>query len=267
MLVQERADIDEVVGDVRHLALRRRRQLQGALPLPRREDRRRSRSARASGSFHCFGCGEGGDVIAFVSKIDHLTFAEAVERLAGARRHPAALRGGRRPRPGRQQGQRTRLVDAHAAAAQFYAEQLDGPEAADRPARSSPSAASTRRRPSTSASASRPQGWDALTRHLRGQGLHRGGAARRRPVAPGQARGSIDRFRGRLLWPIRDISRRRRSGSARAGCSTTTASRPKYLNTPETPIYKKSQVLYGVDLAKREIAASSRRSSSRATPT
>ena len=106
------------------------------------------------GAYHCFGCGEGGDVISFVMKIDHLSFAETIERLAG--RAGVTLRyeeGG--VTPGRQQGQRARLVEAHRAAAEFYAEQLASPGRRRRAASSSASAASTRPRPRSSASGSR----------------------------------------------------------------------------------------------------------------
>ena len=121
------------------------------------------------GSFHCFGCQEGGDVISFVMKIDHLSFAETVERLAG--RYGIQLRyeeGG--PAPARQPGQRTRLVEAHNAAAQFYAEQLATPEAA-------PGRQFLAERGFDQAAAEHfgvgfaPQGWDALTDHLRGRGF------------------------------------------------------------------------------------------------
>ncbi|MGQ4426745.1 CHC2 zinc finger domain-containing protein, partial [Streptomyces violaceoruber] len=77
----------------------------------------------SKGFFHCFGCQEGGDTITFVMKIDHLTFSEAVERLAG--QAGITLRyeeGGYNP--SHQRGERIRLVEAHKIAAQWYAEQL-----------------------------------------------------------------------------------------------------------------------------------------------
>ncbi len=200
---------------------------------------------------NCFGCAEGGDVIDFVMKIDHLSFAEAVERLAG--RSGVQLRydeGGYTPR--RDQGQRARLVQAHQTAAAFYAEQLA----------SSPEAGIGRRfldqRGFDQQAAARfgvgyaPKTWEVLTNHLRGRGfsneeLITGGLARQ-----GQ-RGLIDRFMGRLLWPLRDVTGDVVGFGARRLYDDDRIE-AKYLNTPETPIYRKSHVLYGIDLAKKEIA-------------
>ena len=122
---------------------------------PFHDEKSPSFSVRPSvGAYHCFGCGEGGDVISFVMKTDHLSFAETIEKLAG--RAGVTLRyeeGG--VTPGRQQGQRVRLVEAHRAAAEFYTEQLASPGAAAGRAVPRPSAASTRPRPRSSGSGSR----------------------------------------------------------------------------------------------------------------
>jgi DNA primase len=248
VLVKERADIAEVIGDVVTLRPAGGGNFKGLCPF--HEEKSPSFSVRPSvGSFHCFGCQEGGDVISFLMKIDHLTFAETVERLAG--RYGISLRyeeGG--PGPSRQPGQRTRLVEAHLAAAQFYAEQLATPEAA-------PGRQFLTERGFDQAAAEHfgvgfaPKGWDALTNHLRGlkfttEELMAGGL-----VSQGQ-RGVYDRFRGRLIWPIRDIAGDVVGFGARHLFEDDQG--PKYLNTPETPIYKKSSVLYGVDLAKKDIA-------------
>ena len=198
---------------------------------------------------NCFGCQVGGDVISFLMQIDHLSFSEAVERLAA--RTGVQLRyedGG--VTPGRQQGQRSRLVEAHKAAAEFYAEQLATPGA-------SVGRDFLSERGFDQAAAEKfgvgfaPQGWDSLLSHLRGrrftdEELLAGGL-----LSQGQ-RGVYDRFRGRLVWPIRSMSDEVIGFGARKLLEEDQG--PKYLNTPETPIYKKSSVLYGVDLAKREIA-------------
>ncbi|OII62202.1 DNA primase [Streptomyces sp. CC53] len=208
----------------------------------------------SKGLFHCFGCQEGGDTIAFVMKIDHLSFSETVERLAA--RAGITLRyeeGGYNPV--QQRGERIRLIEAHKAAARYYAEQLDGPEAevgrrflAER---GFDQAAARHFGVGYS-----PAGWDHLTRFLRGQGfsdkelLLSGLAQESRGGKP------IDRFRGRLMWPIRDVGGDVVGFGARRLRDDDTG--PKYLNTPETPIYRKSQVLYGIDQAKKEIAKTSR---------
>ncbi|MHA5049373.1 DNA primase [Streptomyces sp. SD15] len=208
----------------------------------------------SKGLFHCFGCQEGGDTITFVMKVDHLSFSESVERLAA--QAGITLRyeeGGYNP--AHQRGERIRLVEAHKIAAQFYIEQLD----------SSPEADTGRKflaeRGFDQAAAAHfgvgysPQGWDHLTRYLRGKGF-----SDKELLLSGLAqegrRGPIDRFRGRLMWPIRDIGGEVVGFGARKLYEADNG--PKYLNTPDTAIYRKSQVLYGIDLAKKEIAKSSR---------
>ncbi|GAA5057831.1 DNA primase [Streptomyces similanensis] len=208
----------------------------------------------SKGFFHCFGCQEGGDTITFVMKIDHLTFSEAVERLAA--QAGITLRyeeGGYNP--AHQRGERIRLVEAHKLAAEWYAEQLASAAEAEAgrlflAERGFDQGAALHFGVGYS-----PQGWDHLTRFLRGKGF-----TDKELVLSGLAqegrRGPIDRFRGRLMWPIRDIGGEVVGFGARKLYEADNG--PKYLNTPETPIYKKSQVLYGIDLAKKEIAKVSR---------
>ncbi|MFF8862312.1 DNA primase [Streptomyces sp. NPDC015139] len=208
----------------------------------------------SKGLFHCFGCQEGGDTLTFVMKVDHLSFSEAVERLAA--QAGITLRyeeGGYNP--AHQRGERIRLVEAHKTAAQWYAEQLA----------TSPEAETGRiflaERGFDQAAAVHfdvgysPQGWDHLTRYLRGKGF-----TDKELILSGLSqegrRGPIDRFRGRLMWPIRDIGGEVVGFGARKLYETDNG--PKYLNTPETAIYRKSQVLYGIDLAKKDIAKASR---------
>ncbi|MFD4790345.1 DNA primase [Streptomyces sp. NPDC058459] len=208
----------------------------------------------SKGLFHCFGCQEGGDTITFVMKVDHLSFSEAVERLAG--QAGITLRyeeGGYNP--AHQRGERIRLVEAHKVAAQWYAEQLaTGPEADTGriflAERGFDQAAALHFGVGYS-----PQGWDHLTRYLRGKGF-----SDKELILSGLSqdgrRGPIDRFRGRLMWPIRDIGGEVVGFGARKLYESDNG--PKYLNTPDTAIYRKSQVLYGIDLAKQQIAKSSR---------
>jgi DNA primase len=247
--VRERARIEEIVGQ--HVQLRPAGvgSLKGLCPF--HDERSPSFHVRPQvGRFHCFGCGEGGDVIEFVMKTDGLGFVEAVEYLAG--RVGLQLRyeeGGGTSRPGEEPGRRRRLVEAHAVAEEFYREQL-----------SSPGAAAGRRflaeRGFDRAAAERfgvgfaPQGWDALMRHLRGRGFTEPELLASGLVSQGQ-RGVYDRFRGRLVWPIREVTGETIGFGARRLFDEDNG--PKYLNTPETPIYRKSQVLYGLDLAKREM--------------
>ncbi|KAB1146282.1 DNA primase [Streptomyces luteolifulvus] len=208
----------------------------------------------SKGLFHCFGCQEGGDTITFVMKVDHLSFSEAVERLAA--QAGITLRyeeGGYNP--AHQRGERIRLVEAHKTAADWYAEQLaTGPEA-------DTGRAFLAERGFDQAAAEHfsvgysPQGWDHLTRYLRGKGFTDKELLLSGLSQEGR-RGPIDRFRGRLMWPIRDIGGDVVGFGARKLYEADNG--PKYLNTPETAIYRKSQVLYGIDLAKKDIAKSSR---------
>ncbi|MGD0705109.1 MAG: DNA primase, partial [Trebonia sp.] len=200
--------------------------------------------------YHCFSCGEGGDVITFIRKIEHLDFTEAVERLAA--RAGIELRyeqGGYVP--GQEHSQRRRLIDAHSAAQDFYVERSVASS-------SGPARAFLAERGFTADDATRfgvgysPNAWDELVKHLRARGftedeMVKSGLARRTSRG-----GLIDMFRGRLMWPIRDLTGETVAFGARKLNADDDG--PKYLNTPETTIFKKSHVLYGADLAKREIA-------------
>ncbi len=246
-LVRERARIDEVVREYVTLKSAGGGSLKGLCPF--HDERSPSFHVTPSrGMWYCFGCGEGGDVINFVQRVDHLSFAETIEKLAD--KTGVQLRyveGG--AAINKQQGVRTRLVEAHKTAAAFYAEQLASPAA-------QVGREFLKSRGFDAATAERfgvgfaPQSWDALTGHLRSKGftdeeLLAGGL-----VSQGN-RGIYDRFRGRLVWPIRDLGGDVVGFGAR---KLTDDDGPKYLNTPETPIYKKSQVLYGIDLARKEIS-------------
>ncbi|MGW6055024.1 DNA primase [Streptomyces sp. NPDC055189] len=250
--VRDAVPIDAVVSDYLQLRNAGGGNLKGLCPF-HDEKSPSFQVSPGKGLFHCFGCQEGGDTIAFVMKIDHLTFSETVERLAA--QAGITLRyeeGGYNPTS--QRGERIRLVEAHKIAAQFYIDQLESPEAeigrkflAER---GFDQAAAAHFGVGYS-----PAGWDHLTRFLRGKGF-----SDKELILSGISqegrRGPIDRFRGRLMWPIRDISGEVVGFGARKLREDDNG--PKYLNTPETPIYKKGQVLYGVDLAKKEIAKTSR---------
>jgi DNA primase len=247
-LVRERSAIDEVVGEYLQLRPAGADSLKALCPF--HEEKTPSFNVTPSrGLWYCFSEGEGGDVIKFVQKIDNLGFTEAVERLA--KRAGIELRyeqGGHIP--GQEQSRRRRLIEAHRAAAEFYAEQLDTPAAAS--AREFLAARGFER-----ADAQRfgvgfaPAEWEALTRHLRGRGFTEaellGGG-----LASQGRRGPIDRFRGRLMWPIGDVTGDVIAFGARKLSAEDDG--PKYLNSPETALFKKSAVLYGADLAKRDIA-------------
>jgi len=252
--VRDRARIDEIVSA--HVTLKTAGvgSLKGLCPF--HDERSPSFHVRPGvGRWHCFGCGEGGDVISFVQKIDGLTFVEAVEYLAD--RVGIQLRyedSGGPQRPREEPGRRQRLIEAHRVAAQYFAEQLFAPGA--QAARAFLAERSFGRGDAEHFGVGyAPTGWDNLQRHLQGRGFTQAELVASGLVSQGQ-RGIYDRFRGRLMWPIRDVTGEIVGFGARRLYDEDQG--PKYLNTPETSLYKKSHVLYGIDLAKREIAKQKR---------
>jgi len=248
--IRERSAIDEVVADYVQLKSAGGGQKKGLCPF--HDEKSPSFHVTPSkGFFHCFGCQTSGDVISFVMKMDHLSFTETIERLADRMGYQLRYEEGNfTPAPA---GNRTRLIAANALAAKFYQDQLN----------TSPTAAHARelmtKRGFDKAACERfgvgyaPDEWDGLTKFLRAEGytideLETAGLSKM-----GQ-RGPIDKFRNRLTWPIRDISGDVVGFGARKLASDEEDQGPKYLNTSETLVYKKSQVLYGLDLAKKEIA-------------
>ena len=248
--IRERSPIDEVVADYVQLKSAGGGQKKGLCPF--HDEKSPSFHVTPSkGFFHCFGCQTSGDVISFVMKMDHLSFTETIERLADRLGYQLRYEEGNfTPAPA---GNRSRLIAANALAAKFYQDQLN----------TSPNAAHarelmTKRGFDKSACETfgvgyAPDEWDGLTKYLRAEGytideLETAGLSKM-----GQ-RGPIDKFRNRLTWPIRDISGDVVGFGARKLASDEEDQGPKYLNTSETPIYKKSQVLYGLDMAKKEIA-------------
>lgn len=254
--VRERARLEDVVGE--HVTLKNAGvgSLKGLCPF--HDERTPSFHVRPQlGYWHCFGCGEGGDVITFIEKIHHLGFAEAVEYLADRTGVQLRYEEGGAVRRGVEPGTRQRLMDANRLAEAWFREQLATPEA--QPGRDFLTSRGFDRHAAAHFGVGyAPAGWDNLARYLRGSGYteaelvdsglcSRGGQDGRRVY---------DRFRGRLIWPIRDVT------GATVGFGARKLSEedqgPKYLNTPETPVFHKSQVLYGLDLAKREVARSHR---------
>jgi DNA primase len=247
-LVRERSPVEEVIGEYLQLKSAGGGSLKGLCPF--HDEKTPSFNVTpARGMWYCFSCTEGGDVITFVRKIDSLSFTEAIERLAA--RAGIELRyeqGG--PVPGKEQSQRRRLLEAHRAATEYYIDQLSTPAAAD-------GRSFLAERGFAEADAQRfrigyaPAGWDALTRHLRGRGFTEAELLAGGLASQGR-RGLIDKFRGRLIWPIADLTGDVIAFGARKLAADDDG--PKYLNTPETVLFKKSSVLYGADLAKRDIA-------------
>jgi DNA primase len=247
--VRERNRIDEVVGE--YVALRRAGadSLKGLCPF--HDEKSPSFNVRPGhGTFHCFGCGEGGSVVDFMMKIEHLGFVEAVERLADRVGIQLTYTGGGSSVQC-DRGTRSRLVEANKLAQEFYAEQLSSAQA--QPAREFlMQRGFTQQAAATFGCGFAPSGWDQLTKHLLARGFSVDELVKSGLSREGQ-RGPIDRFHRRLLWPIRDLGGDVVGFGARRLFDDDRVE-AKYLNTSETPLYRKSQVLFGLDLAKREIA-------------
>ncbi|MET0756664.1 MAG: DNA primase [Mycobacterium sp.] len=248
--IRERVPIEDVVGDYVQLRRAGADSLKGLCPF--HDEKSPSFHVRPNhGHFHCFGCGEGGDVYAFVQKIEHVSFVEAVELLADRVGYTVTYAGAAATNVQRDRGSRSRLIAANAAAQEFYAAALQSEEAA--PARQY----LIERNFDADVAAHfgcgfAPSGWDSLTKHLLRKGfefkeLEAAGLSRE------GRRGPMDRFHRRLLWPIR-VSSGEVIGFGARRLFDDDAMEAKYVNTPETVLYKKSSVLFGLDLAKRDIA-------------
>jgi DNA primase len=247
--VRDRIRIDEIIGEYVALRPAGSGSLKGLCPF--HDEKTPSFNVRPShGTFHCFGCGEGGDALAFVMKIEHVGFVEAVERLADRIGFRLTYEGGGSSVQ-RDRGTRSRLLEANKRAAEFYAAQLRVPEA-------SAAVQFLTSRGFDVAAAQRfgcgyaPSGWDALTKHLLAAGFSLDELMKAGLTKEGR-RGPIDRFHRRLLWPIRDLGGDVVGFGARRLYDDDSID-AKYLNTIETPVYRKTHVLFGLDLAKREIA-------------
>ena len=208
--------------------------------------------APARNVYYCHGCGQGGDAIKFLMDAEHLSFIESVERLAsraGIQLRYETDNSPSAPRP--QTGHRQRLLAAHVAAADFYRDQLSTPGA--RKAREFLAQRGFGRDAAERYGCGfAPDSWDALAKHLRQKGFTAEELNSAGLTKPARSGSLIDRFRRRLLWPIKDLTGDVIGFGARKLFDDDDG--PKYLNTPESPLYKKSHVLYGIDQAKREIA-------------
>ncbi len=245
-LVRERVRVDAVIGEVVTLRSAGAGSLKGLCPF--HDERSPSfHVTPARGLYYCFGCGEGGDVVDFLMRHDHLTFTEAIEKLAD--RAGVTLRYEDGVGPSRTGPNRQRLAQANKIAAAYFVRALGSPEA-------SVGRQFLTERGFDAAACEHfgvgfaPKSWDALLGHLRSAGFTDAEILAAGLVTQGQ-RGTYDRFRGRLVWPIRDAAGDVLGFGARKLFDDDEG--PKYLNTPETALYKKSHVLYGIDLARRDI--------------
>ena len=244
--VKARTNIADIIGERVALKSAGVGAMKGLCPF--HDERSPSFNVRPqAGFYHCFGCGESGDVYSFLRNMDHVSFTEAVERLAARVGYTLHYEDGG---AATENTGRTRLYAANAAAAEYFRAQLSTPEA-DIARRFLGERGFDAGAAAHFGVGYAPKGWSNMHQALRAQGFSDEELSSAGLVSQGQ-RGVYDRFRGRVAWPIRDITGQVIGFGARRLFDDDNG--PKYLNTPETTIYKKAQVLYGLDLAKRDVS-------------
>ena len=198
--------------------------------------------------FHCFGCGVGGDAFKFIELQEGLGFPEAVRKLAerSAIVLPTDNRSHREDK--KNEDERKALLTIIADAAGYFRKELDGPAGGAARAYLAKRGVSDQVVKDFTLGFARPE-WDGLLRHLKQKGYPLGQIEKAGLIVKrSEGEGYYDRFRGRIIFPIRDIS-----GTVIAfGGRVMDDSLPKYLNSPETPLYSKSNVLYCLDTAKEQ---------------
>jgi DNA primase len=246
--VKARVNIADVIGGYVALKPASAGSLKGLCPF--HQEKSPSFNVRPlQGFYHCFGCGAGGDVYKFLQEIESLSFYEAVENLAQKASYTLTYEAGSNAPD---QGQKARIYEANLAASKYFVEQL-GADAATTGRDFLKSRGFDKSAAETFGVGFAPKGWNNLVDHLKTLGFTEDELVLASLASRGE-RGLYDKFRGRLIWPIRDTSNQVIGFGARKLFDDDQG--PKYLNTSETPVYHKSAVLYGIDLAKKEISKS-----------
>ena len=251
--IRDRTDIVEVVGQ--HVTLRRRGSSYMGL-CPFHQEKTPSFSVVPhKGIFHCFGCGEGGDVFKFLMKVQGLDFVEAVKQLAG----PAGITIEERlltPDEQRKLKTRATLHDVCEAAAQYYHTLLVLKPQGEPGRRYLAERGINSDTIQSFRIGYAPEGWSNLQDYIHSKGFSaelavKAGLARRSE----RGHGTYDVFRNRIVFPIFDAHSRVVSFGGRLlpGADSKSKGSPKYLNGPETEIYNKTSLLYGLSHARASI--------------
>ncbi len=240
--LQERVDIEEVISS--HITLRRRgKTLVGLCPF-HNEKTPSFTVYPDTNSFYCFGCGAGGDVISFIRRIDNLDYVEAVKTVA-------QMAGMSMPEDGYDDTlakRRMRLLAANREAARFF-------NACLMDEKNRPALDYFLRRALTTATIRHfglgyaPDSWHALTEHLRSKGFTYEEMVLANLVRRSDKNGKAnyyDNFRNRVMFPIIDL----RGNVIAFGGRVMDDSKPKYINTSDTPVYKKSNGVFALNFAK-----------------
>jgi DNA primase len=256
--VKQQADIVKIIGDYVRLKKSGAQNYQGLCPF--HSEKSPSFSVHATRQFyHCFGCGQSGDVFTFLQKIENLSFPESVRAVAQKCGIPLPKRDFNSPEEATESRQRGKLLDLHEAATAFFQDQLKSPEGAT--AREY----LTSRGVSPEAIAKFRIGYaaesftglrDRLAKLADAETLRASGLFSWKEQEDGTPGNLYDRFRKRITFPIANESGRVIAFTARALDTATTGNEkagPKYLNSPETPLYSKGQVLFNLDKARTAI--------------
>lgn len=247
--IRQRAPLDEIVGEYVQLKPAGHDSLKGLSPF--KDERTPSFHVRpAHGYYHCFSTGKGGDVFSFMMEMEQLTFPEAVEAVADHIGYHINYQGGSTGARQVDRGTRQRLLAANKAAHDYFREQLETADAA--PARDLLLQRGFSRELIYDFECGyAPRGWDPMTKHLLRKGFEVQELLDAGLSSMGK-RGPLDKFRGRLIWPIKDTAGNVIGFGARKLFDDDPLG--KYINTQDTLLYHKSKVLFGIDKAKKNIA-------------
>ncbi len=248
--VRERTDIVELISQ--YVSLKRSGVNHMGL-CPFHTEKSPSFSVNAARQFyHCFGCGVGGDVFSFLMKAEGLTFPDAVRRLAerlGIDLEERTLS----PEEELRQQQRERLYRVNEVAAAYFHQLLMEHPAGELARTYMKTRGYGRKAAGEYQIGFSLDSWEGLKKHLEGQGLAAADARTLGLIRPGkQGRGDYDLFRGRLIFPVYDLAGQIVAFAGRV----LDDSKPKYINSPESPIYHKGRVLFGLYQARQAMRKS-----------
>ncbi|MGC2398214.1 MAG: DNA primase [Acidobacteriaceae bacterium] len=253
-LVKQQADIVKIIGDYITLKKAGAQSFVGLCPF--HGEKTASFSVHAVRQFyHCFGCGEGGDVFSFVQKLDNVSFHEAVKLVAQKSGIPLPKREASSPEEAEETRQRGKLLELHELATSWFQEQLRSPEGS-RAREYLSSRGVTAETIAKFRIGYAPDSFNALRDRLQSAAppdlLRTSGLFSSKEQQDGTPGSLYSRFRKRVTFPIHNEAGRVIAFTARALDSDDKAG-PKYLNSPETPLYSKGHVLFNLDKARQSI--------------